>query len=67
MSNNKVDEIYSSLDEMTNEQTISMVEFADSNKINIKFIPGAKEIFSKNLRINPQKSFSNGKIARPKP
>jgi len=29
-----------------------MVEFADSNKINIKFIPGAKEIFSKNLKIN---------------
>ena len=36
--NNKVDEIYSSLEEMTNDQTVNMVEFADSNKINIKFI-----------------------------
>ena len=50
--NNKVDEIFSSLEEMTNDQTISMVEFADTNKINIKFIPGSKEIFSKNLKIN---------------
>ena len=50
--NNKVDEIFSSLDEMTNDQTISMVEFADINNINIKFIPGSKEIFSKNLKIN---------------
>lgn len=49
---NKVDEIFSSLEEMTNDQTISMVEFADTNKINIKFIPGSKEIFSKNLKIN---------------
>jgi len=50
--NNKVDEIFSSLEEMSNDQTINMVEFADTNKINIKFIPGSKEIFSKNLKIN---------------
>jgi putative colanic acid biosynthesis UDP-glucose lipid carrier transferase len=50
--NNKVDEIFSSLEEMTNDQTINMVEFADTNNINIKFIPGSKEIFSKNLKIN---------------
>jgi putative colanic acid biosynthesis UDP-glucose lipid carrier transferase len=50
--NNKVDEIFSSLEEMTNDQTIDMVEFADTNNINIKFIPGSKEIFSKNLKIN---------------
>lgn len=49
---NKVDEIFSSLEEMTNDQTINMVEFADSKQINIKFIPGSKEIFSKNLKIN---------------
>lgn len=52
IQNNKVDEIFSSLDEMTNDQTINMVEFADINNINIKFIPGSKEIFSKNLKIN---------------
>jgi putative colanic acid biosysnthesis UDP-glucose lipid carrier transferase len=47
---NKVDEIFSSLEEMTNDQTINMVEFADTNKINIKFIPGSKEIFSKKFK-----------------
>jgi putative colanic acid biosynthesis UDP-glucose lipid carrier transferase len=50
--NNKVDEIFSSLEEMSNDQTIDMVEFADKNNINIKFIPGSKEIFSKNLKVN---------------
>jgi len=49
---NKVDEIFSSLEEMTNEQTINMVEFDDSKQINIKYITGSKEIFSKNLKIN---------------
>ena len=55
--NNKVDEIFSSLEEMTNDQTISMVEFADTNKVNIKFIPGSKEIFSKNLKLNYYEMF----------
>jgi putative colanic acid biosynthesis UDP-glucose lipid carrier transferase len=49
---NRVDEIYCALDEMTNEQLADIVEFSDANEIEIKFIPGLKEIFSKKLKIN---------------
>ncbi|MET0759878.1 MAG: undecaprenyl-phosphate glucose phosphotransferase [Flavobacterium sp.] len=47
-----VDEIYCSLNEITNEQLKDLVDFADENKKAIKFIPDTKEIFSKNLKIN---------------
>jgi putative colanic acid biosynthesis UDP-glucose lipid carrier transferase len=50
--NNKVDEIYCSLNEISNEQLKSLVEFADENKKSIKFIPDTKEIFAKNLKID---------------
>jgi len=49
---NKVDEIYCSLNEITNEQLKDLVDFADENNRAIKFIPDTKEIFSKNLRID---------------
>jgi putative colanic acid biosynthesis UDP-glucose lipid carrier transferase len=49
---NKVDEIYCSLNEITNEQLKDLVDFADENNKAIKFIPDTKEIFSKNLRID---------------
>ena len=49
---NKVDQIYCSLNEITNEQLKSLVDFADENNKAIKFIPDTKEIFSKNLRID---------------
>ena len=48
---NKVDELYCSLNEISNEQLKSIVMFADENKKVIKFIPDTKEIFSKNLKI----------------
>lgn len=48
---NKIDEIYCSLNEITNEQLKSIVRFADENNKVIKFIPDTKEIFSKNLKI----------------
>ena len=54
---NKVDEIYCALDEMTNEQLADIVEFSDGNKIVVKFIPGTKEIFSKKLKINYYEMF----------
>jgi putative colanic acid biosynthesis UDP-glucose lipid carrier transferase len=54
---NKVNEIYCSLDEMTNDQLADIVSFADENRIVIKFIPGTKEIFSKNLKINYYEMF----------
>ena len=46
-----VDEIYCSLNEITNEQLKDLVDFADENNKVIKFIPDTKEIFSKNLKI----------------
>lgn len=49
---NKTDEIYCSLNEISNEKLKELVEFADENKKTIKFIPDTKEIFSKNLKID---------------
>lgn len=49
---NKVDEIYCSLNEISNEQLKDLVFFADENNRIIKFIPDTKEIFSKNLKID---------------
>ena len=40
------------MNEITNEQLKDLVEFSDDNDITIKFIPDAKEIFSKNLKID---------------
>ncbi|MBC7607092.1 MAG: undecaprenyl-phosphate glucose phosphotransferase [Burkholderiales bacterium] len=48
---NKVDEIYCSLNEITNDQLKDLVDFADENNKTIKFIPDTKEIFSKNLKV----------------
>ena len=49
---NKVDEIYCSLNEISNEKLKELVEFADDNSKVIKFIPDTKEIYSKNLRLD---------------
>lgn len=49
---NKIDEVYCSLNEISNEKLKDLVEFADENKKAIKFIPDTKEIFSKNLKID---------------
>ena len=48
----KIDEIYCSLNEISNDQLKDLVEFSDDNEITIKFIPDSKEIFSKNLKID---------------
>ncbi len=48
---NKVDEIYCSLNEISNDELKELVDFADENGKTIKFIPDTKEIFSKNLKI----------------
>jgi putative colanic acid biosynthesis UDP-glucose lipid carrier transferase len=47
---NKVNEIYCSLSEISDIQLKDLVDFADENSIIIKFIPDTKEIFSKNLK-----------------
>ncbi len=49
---NKVDEIYCSLNEISNEQLKDLVEFTDEYRKTIKFIPDSKAIFSKNLKID---------------
>jgi len=48
----KVDEVYCSLGELSNEKIKELLEFADEHNIAIKFIPDSKEIFSKNLKID---------------
>lgn len=47
-----IDEIYCSLNELTNAQLKKLVEFADENEKVIKFIPDTQDIFSKNLKID---------------
>lgn len=54
---NKVDEIYCSLNEISNEQLKALVEFADDHNKTIKFIPDSKQIFSKNLKIDYYEMF----------
>lgn len=49
---NKIDEIYCSLNELSNEKLKDLVEFGDENNIVVKFIPDSKAIFSKNLKID---------------
>jgi putative colanic acid biosynthesis UDP-glucose lipid carrier transferase len=53
----EVDEIYCSLNELSNDNLKDLVDFADENKKSIKFIPDSKEIFSKNLRIDYYEMF----------
>lgn len=52
ITNNGVDEIYCSLNELSDDQLKDLVEYADLNNKTIKFIPDSKDIFSKNLRID---------------
>ena len=47
--NNEVDEIYSSVAELTNDELIRLIDFADNNLKILKFLPDNKEIYSKKL------------------
>ncbi len=47
---NKIDEIYCSVDELKNSQLTHFINFADNNLKTLKFIPDNKNIFSKKLR-----------------
>jgi putative colanic acid biosynthesis UDP-glucose lipid carrier transferase len=53
----KIDEIYCSLNEISNEQLKDLVEFADENNKIIKFIPDTNQLFSKNLKIDYYEMF----------
>lgn len=47
---NNIDEIYSSVSELSNKQINQLIDFADNNLRELKFIPDHKDIFSKKLK-----------------
>ncbi len=47
---NTIDEIYCSIDELTEEQTNKFVKYANLNNCNIKFIPNSKQLLTKRLK-----------------
>lgn len=67
---NRVDEVYCALSEISNERIKEFVEFSEENNITIKFIPDSKAIFSKNLKtdyyeIFPVLSFQKSPLDEP--
>ncbi|MBT4919621.1 MAG: exopolysaccharide biosynthesis polyprenyl glycosylphosphotransferase [Flavobacteriaceae bacterium] len=49
ISENEVDEIYSSIAELNNKELTNLIDFADNNLKILKFLPDNKEIYSKKL------------------
>ncbi|WP_396602633.1 undecaprenyl-phosphate glucose phosphotransferase [Algibacter sp. R77976] len=47
---NNIDEIYFSVSELSNKQINTLIDFADNNLRELKFIPDNKEIYSKKLK-----------------
>ncbi len=47
---NEIDEIFFSVAELSNKQINKLIDFADNNLRELKFIPDNKEIFSKKLK-----------------
>lgn len=47
---NSIDEIYFSVSELTNKQINKLIDFADNNLRELKFIPDNKDIYSKKLK-----------------
>jgi putative colanic acid biosynthesis UDP-glucose lipid carrier transferase len=50
ISNNYVDEIYASIADLSNKQINKLIDFADNNLKELKFIPDNKDIYSKKLK-----------------
>ena len=50
--NNNIDEIYCSVNELTNDELAYFVGYADNNLVKLKFIPDNKEIFTKELKLD---------------
>jgi len=48
----KIDQIYCSLNEISNDKLKDLFFFTDQNKIELKFIPDTNAIFSKNLKVD---------------
>ncbi|MHA3788481.1 undecaprenyl-phosphate glucose phosphotransferase [Flavobacterium hauense] len=57
ITENAVDEIYCSLNEVSNLKVRELVAFCDANDKTLKFIPDTKQIFSRNLVIDYYESF----------
>ncbi len=49
IKNNNIDEIYSSVAELSNENLTKLTEFSDNNLKILKFLPDNKEIYTKRL------------------
>jgi putative colanic acid biosynthesis UDP-glucose lipid carrier transferase len=47
---NNIDEIYFSAKELSNSQINSLIDFADNNLRELKFIPDVKDVFAKKLK-----------------
>lgn len=47
---NQIDEIYFSVSELSNKQINKLIDFADNNLRELKFIPDNKDIYSKKLK-----------------
>ena len=47
---NNIDEIYSSVAELSNKQINELIDFADNNLRKLKFIPDNRDIYSKKLK-----------------
>ena len=50
IAENKIDEIYCSVSELTNKELTDFINFADNNLKTLKFLPDNKNIFSKKLK-----------------
>jgi putative colanic acid biosynthesis UDP-glucose lipid carrier transferase len=48
----KVDEIYCSLSDLTNNQIKSYIDFSDNNLKLLKFLPDDKEFFARNMKLD---------------
>ncbi|RZP04843.1 MAG: exopolysaccharide biosynthesis polyprenyl glycosylphosphotransferase [Flavobacteriales bacterium] len=49
ISENEIDEIYSSVTEINNQELVKLIDYADNNLKILKFLPDNKEIYSKKL------------------
>jgi len=48
--NNKIEEIYCSISELSNKQITEVIDFADNNLKILKFLPDNKDIYAKKLK-----------------
>ena len=46
---NKIDEVFCSIAELSNNQIKQLIDFADNNLIKVKFLPDNKDIFTKKM------------------